>query len=430
MSRPLKVMLVAAEASGDALGAGLARSLKARLGKDVVFVGVGGPKMAAEGVASPFDIAELSILGWIEGLKAYGRVKKRVAETASLAAAEKPDAVVLIDSWGFTIRVAQAIRAASPKTPLIKYVGPQVWASRPGRAKTLAGAVDHLLALYALDAPWFEKAGLPTTVVGSQALHVDMAEADGARFRAARGIAADAPLLLVLPGSRPSEITRMTPVYEQAVKQLKSQIPGLEVAVVAAGTVAADVAGRVAAWPFRAHVVQEADKYDAMKAANAALATSGTISTELALAGAPMVIAYKIDGLSYVLMKRLVTAKHITLFNIAADEAIAPEFIQHEATPQALAKAVGRLLTDPEAAADQARRQTEALNLMGRGGPDPSELAADAVLRVIAAKAGFSAHPGGRRDPVRAARTSAQIQVPNSSNGVCSQSTGSRRPPG
>jgi len=388
MSRPLKVMLVAAEASGDALGAGLARALKARLGKDVVFVGVGGPKMAAEGVVSPFDIAELSILGWIEGLKAYGRVKKRVAETAALAAAEKPDAVVLIDSWGFTIRVAQAIRVASPKTPLIKYVGPQVWASRPGRAKTLAGAVDHLLALYALDAPWFEKAGLPTTVVGSQALHVDMAGADGARFRAARGIAADAPLLLVLPGSRPSEITRMTPVYEQAVKQLKAQIPGLEVAVVAAGTVAAGAAGRGAASAVRAHVVQEADKYDAMKAANAALATSGTVSTELALAGAPMIIAYKIDGLSYVLMKRLVTAKHITLFNIAADEAIAPEFIQHEATPQALAKAVGRLLTDPEAAADQARRQTEALDLMGRGGPDPSELAADAVLRVIAAKAG------------------------------------------
>lgn len=227
MSRPLKVMLVAAEASGDALGAGLARALKARLGKDVVFVGVGGPRMAAEGVVSPFDIAQPSILGWIEGLKAYGRVRKRVGETAALAAAEKPDAVVLIDSWGFTIRVAQAIRAASPKTPLIKYVGPQVWASRPGRAKTLAGAVDHLLALYALDAPWFEKAGLPTTVVGSQALHVDMAEADGARFRAARGIAAEAPLLLVLPGSRPSEISRMTPVYEQAVKQLKAQIPGL-----------------------------------------------------------------------------------------------------------------------------------------------------------------------------------------------------------
>ena len=167
MSRPLKIMLVAAEASGDVLGAGLARALKAQLGDDVTFVGVGGARMAEQGVASPFDITDLSVLGWLEGLKAYGVVKRRVADTAALAAAERPDAVVLIDSWGFTIRVARAIRAALPDVPLIKYVGPQVWASRPGRAKTLAGAVDHLLALYAFDAPWFEKEGLATTVVGS-----------------------------------------------------------------------------------------------------------------------------------------------------------------------------------------------------------------------------------------------------------------------
>lgn len=387
MSRPLKVMLVAAEASGDALGAGLAKALKSRLGPDVAFVGVGGPKMAEQGVASPFDIAELSILGWIEGLRAYGKVKARVAETAALAAREKPDAVVLIDSWGFTIRVAKAIRAAQPNVPLIKYVGPQVWASRPGRAKTLAGAVDHLLALYGFDAPWFEREGLPTTVVGSSALHVDMSHADGPAFRARRGIGPEASLLLVLPGSRPSEINRMTPVFEATIARLKSADPGLEVAVVAAGTVAQDVAARVAAWPFRVHLIDEAEKYDAMRAANAALATSGTVSTELALAGAPMVIAYRIDGLSYLLMKRLVTAKHITLFNIAADRRIAPEFIQDEATPDALAKAVGRLLADPVAASEQAAQQTAALDLMGRGGPDPSDLAADAVLRVIAAKA-------------------------------------------
>lgn len=388
MSRPLKIMLVAAEASGDALGAGLARALKSRLGDQVVFVGVGGPRMAAEGVVSPFDIAELSILGWIEGLKAYGKVKRRVQETAALAEREQPDAVVLIDSWGFTIRVAKAIRAARPNVPLIKYVGPQVWASRPGRARTLAGAVDHLLALYAFDAPWFEKEGLATTVVGSSALHVDMDHADGAAFRARRGIAQDARLLLVLPGSRPSEIRRMTPVYEAAIRKLKAVDPTLEVAVVAAGTVAQDVAGRVAAWPFRVHLVEEAEKYDAMRAATAALATSGTVSTELALAGTPMVIAYKIDGLSYQLMKRMVTAKHITLFNVAADDRIAPEFIQNEATPALLAAAVGRLLNDPAAAADQAHRQTTALDLMGRAGPDPSELAADAVLRVIAETSG------------------------------------------
>lgn len=178
----------------------------------------------------------------------------------------------------------------------------------------------------------------------------------------------------------------MAPVYEATVRKLKTTNPGLEIAVVAAGTVAHDVAGRIAAWPFRVHLVDEAEKYDAMRAATVALATSGTVSTELALAGAPMVIAYKIDGLSYQLMKRFVTAKHITLFNVAADDRIAPEFIQHEATPAILTAAVGRLLADPALAAEQARRQTAALDLMGRGGSDPSELAADAVLKVIAEK--------------------------------------------
>ena len=388
MSRPLKIMLVAAEASGDALGAGLADALKARLGPDVVFVGVGGAKMAEAGVASAFDITDLSVLGWLEGLKAYGVVKRRVADTAALAMAERPDAVVLIDSWGFTIRVAKALRAALPDTPLVKYVGPQVWASRPGRARTLAGSVDHLLALYAFDAPWFEREGLPTTVVGSQALHVDMSAADPAAFRRARGIAAEAPLLLVLPGSRPSEIRLMTPVYEAAVARLKRQDPMLEVAVVAAGAVAADVTARVAAWPFRAHIVPESEKYSAMKAADVALATSGTVSTELALAGAPMVISYRFQPLSYAIMKPFFTGRYATLFNHAAGEEIAPELIQNDAAPGKLADAVGRLLADPDARAEQAARQTAALDLMGREGRDPSELAADAVLRVIVERRG------------------------------------------
>ena len=389
MSRPLKIMLVAAEASGDALGAGLAKALKARLGADVVFVGVGGPRMAEQGVQSPFDISELSVLGWIEGLKAYSIVRRRVADTAALAVAEKPDAVVLIDSWGFTIRVAKALRAALQGVPLIKYVGPQVWASRPGRAKTLAASVDHLLALYAFDAPWFEREGLATTVVGSQALHVDMGGADPAAFRASRGIAPDSRLLVVLPGSRPSEVRLMTPVYEAAVAKLKAADPSLDVAVVAAGTVAADVTARVASWPFRAHVVGEDQKYPAMRAATVALATSGTVSTELALAGAPMVIAYRFQPLSYAIMKPFFTGKYATLFNHAADEEIARELIQNDATPDKVAAEVGRLLADPAARADQSARQTAALDLMGRGGRDPSEIAADAVLRVIAMKAGI-----------------------------------------
>lgn len=386
MTRPLTIMLVAAEASGDALGAGLARALKTRLGDDLTLVGIGGPRMAAEGIASPFDIADLSIHGWLEGLKAYGLVKQRVKDTTELATRERPDAVVLIDSWGFTIRVAEALRALMPDVPLIKYVGPQVWASRPGRAKTLAAAVDHLLALYAFDAPWFEREGLPTTVVGSQALHVDMSGADPAAFRAARGIAPDAPLLLVLPGSRPSEIRLMTPVYAEAVARLKASMPGLQVAVVVAGTVAASVRAQISDWPVEAHLVEEDDKYAAMKAATVALATSGTVSTELALAGAPMIIAYRFQPLSYAIMRPFFTGKYATLFNHAADEEIAPEYIQKDATPEKLVPAVKRLLANPAAREDQARRQTAALDLMGREGRDPSEIAAEAVLDVIASR--------------------------------------------
>lgn len=385
--KPLTVMLVAGEASGDALGAGLARALRGRLGDQVRFVGVGGARMAAEGVESPFDIAELSVLGWIEGLKAYGRVRRRVADTVALAARERPDVAVLIDSWGFTIRVAKGLRAADPDLPLVKYVGPQVWASRPGRARTLARAVDHLLTLHAFDAPWFEREGLPVTFVGNPSLATDFSAADGARFRAAAGLSPDQPLLLILPGSRPGEIERMTPLFEAAAARLKAERPDLAVAVVVADTVAEAVRARVAAWPFRAHLVEgEADKRDAMKAATVAMACSGTVSSELALAGAPMVIAYRLSPVSYAIMKPLVKARFITLFNIAADEMIAPEFIQGAATPERLAAAVAERLDDPVLRAAQVARQEAALDRLGRGRPDPSEAAAEAVIGILKAR--------------------------------------------
>lgn len=178
----------------------------------------------------------------------------------------------------------------------------------------------------------------------------------------------------------------MTPVYEAAIARLKAADPSLQIAVVAAGTVAADVTARVATWPFRAHVVGEDKKYAAMRAATVALATSGTVSTELALAGAPTVIAYRFQPLSYAIMKPFFTGKYATLFNHAADAEIARELIQNDATPEKVAAEVGRLLADPEARRAQAKRQTAALDLMGREGRDPSEIAADAVLKVIAKK--------------------------------------------
>lgn len=388
MTRPLTVMLVAAEASGDALGAGLARALKARLGDGVRFVGVGGGRMAAEGVDSPFDIADLSILGLFEAIPAYPRIMRRVADTAALADREQPDVAVLIDSWGFTLRVAQALRRRRPDLPLVKYVGPQVWATRPGRARTLAASVDHLLSIHSFDAPWFEKEGLKTTFVGNPALAKDFSRADPARLRQAIGAAEDEPILLVLPGSRPAEIKLVMPAFEEAVRRLKAERPGLHVVVPVAGTVAETVKARVAGWPFRAHVIEdEGLKDDAFVAGTVALACSGTVTTELALAGTPMVVAYRIGAATYAILKLIFKSPWVTMFNIAAKAFVAPEFLQAECTPDNLAKAVAERLDDPALRDRQVAAQNAALALMGKGGPDPSERAADAVLGIVAEKA-------------------------------------------
>lgn len=382
MTRPLTVMLVAAEASGDDRGAGLARALKRRLDGNVRFVGVGGERMAAEGVQSPFDISELSILGLLEGLLAYGKVVRRVADTVALADREKPDVAVLIDSWGFTLRVAQGLRKLDPGLPLVKYVGPQVWATRPGRAKTLASSVDHLLAIHAFDAPYFEAEGLPVTFVGNSALSLDFSQADPARLRQALGIAPAAPILLLLPGSRPGEIARVLPPFADAARRLKAERPDLEVVIPAAPTVAGAVKAQVGAW---AHVVEgEGAKLDAMKAATVALACSGTVTTELALAGVPMVVGYRLGNLTHAILKRLIRTPYITLFNIAAQAFVAPELVQDDCNGPALAAEVAKRLDDPALRQAQVAAQGEALLKMGRGGPDPSDVAAEAVLKLLA----------------------------------------------
>ncbi|ESQ82926.1 hypothetical protein AEAC466_15585 [Asticcacaulis sp. AC466] len=377
-------MLVAAEASGDALGAGLIAQLRAQApDTDFVFSGVGGVRMAEMGVDSPFDISELSILGLVEGLKAYGRVMKRVRETVAYAQAQKPDVVVLIDSWGFTLRVANAIRKAMPHVKLIKYVGPQVWAMRPGRAKTLARAVDLLLALHPMDAPYFEREGLKTVVVGNPALNVDFSRADPTKFRAKLGLGATDQVLLVLPGSRPSEIKRLMPVFNDTMRRLHAERPELTIVIPVADTVRERVEAAVSDLPFVRLIGGEDDKHSAMMAADLALACSGTVSTELALAGCPMIIAYKVEPLTAWIFKNVATIKHITLFNIMAEKEIAPEFVQDDATADNLVKAVDARLDDRALREAQVQAQFDALDIMGRGQKPPAEKAAAAVLEFI-----------------------------------------------
>jgi lipid-A-disaccharide synthase len=318
----------------------------------------------------------------MEGLKALPRVNRRVAETAALAEREKPDAVILIDSWGFTLRAAHAVRKLMPKVPLIKYVGPQVWATRPGRAKTLAKAVDLLLALHPMDAPYFEREGLKTVVVGNPALNIDFTGADPVAFRKQQALATNAPILLILPGSRPGEIKRLMPVFAEVIQHLKAQRPDLTMVMPVADTIREQLLPVVKDLPVTI-IEGENVKHSAMQAATLALACSGTVSTELALAGCPMVIAYRVEPVTWWIFKTIATIKYVTLFNIAAGKEIAPEFIQPKCTAYNLLNAINQRLDDPALRAEQVREQNAALDLMGRGQRPPAEKAAKAVLAFL-----------------------------------------------
>jgi len=383
VTRPVKLLLTAGEASGDRLGAGLIRALRRRLPDQTLeLMGVGGRLMAAEGLESLFDMSELSVLGLFEGVRAYPRIVRRADDLAALARHSQPDLAVLIDSWGFSLRVARRLRRLTPPVFVVKYVGPQVWASRPGRARTLAAAVDHLLSTQSMDAPYYDGLGLPVTFVGNPALTMDLSGVDGARSRARLGLGLDQPLLLVLPGSRAAEVARLSEPFGTAAAQLAADIPGLSVAVVVAPTVADQVKAELARWNLPVHLIEtDADKLDIMAGCTAALAASGTVSTELALCGAPMVIGYRIGAVSYTLLKPLMRTRFVTLFNIAADREIAAERLQAQCTPEELAAALRPLLTDPQLRSRQIAAQTEALGLMGLGQADPSDRAAEALIQ-------------------------------------------------
>jgi lipid-A-disaccharide synthase len=392
--RPLRVMLVAVEASADALGAGLARALKARLGEGVEFVGVGGARMAAQGIASPYDIAELSLVGLFELVGVVPLALRLLEETVRLAETEKPDIAVLIDSWEFMWRVGRRLRIRTPDVALIKYVAPQVWATRPGRAKVLARIFDRLMTLFDFETRYFDAEGIPTTSVGNPALRRDVPGADPAGLRAAIGAGPDDPVLLVLPGSRRSEIKYVLPAFEDAALRLADANPALRLVVAAADTVAAEVKARVAGWPRRTFVVEgERDKLSAMRAATVALAKSGTVTTELAVAGCPMVVGYRGHPATALIARAIVRTRFLTLFNIAADREIAPELLQERCNGPELAAAVAALLADPARRQAQAEAQTAALAKLGAGVADPFAAAADVVIELARERGLLAGNP-------------------------------------
>lgn len=374
-----RIFLVAAEASGDALGADLARALKEH-DPSLTLAGVGGRLMAKEGIKSAVDVSGLAVLGFVEGLMAVFRVKAAVAATVKAVLAAKPDAVVLIDSWGFTLRVAQGVRKATPHIKLIKYIGPQVWATRAGRAAALAATVDHLICIHDFEPDYYKPYGLACTVAGHPAIG-RFRHGDGAAFRARHNFKPKDRILLVLPGSRQSEVRRLGPTFWRAAQILEHDRPGLRLVAVAASSVHKAVQAQAA--PV-AIVVDEAEKEDAFAAATVAMAASGTVTTEVALQGAPLVIGYRLGWITWFLARYfLFKAKFVTLMNVAAGKEVAPEILQTKFTAPNLVAAAAPLLDKPDVREEQIRHQDEALALMGRGGKPAAEIAAEAVLQVM-----------------------------------------------
>ncbi|MBI1359613.1 MAG: lipid-A-disaccharide synthase [Alphaproteobacteria bacterium] len=378
------MFLVAAEASGDALGADLIDALRQEQ-PDVRLSGVGGGKMASRGVPSLVDTGGLAVLGLIDGVKAFGRVKQKVKEVADAIVRADPDAVVLIDSWGFMWRVARELKLRGLRARRIKLIGPQVWATRPGRARVLAEWCDHLLCIHAFEQPFYERWGLPTTVIGNPALG-RVHQGDGARFRADHAVAAGQTVIGLLPGSRPSEIHRVAPVLVEAARELCRKDPQRLVVCVVAPSIEPELRALSSSWTFPyLLVIAEEDKSDAFAAMEVALACSGTVTTELAAQGAAIVVGYRLGWVTWAIARAfLMRARFITLLNVAANKEVAPEFVQTRFTASNLARAAERLLSDPEALASQRSDQRAALKKMAGPERPAASIAAETVLRLAA----------------------------------------------
>jgi lipid-A-disaccharide synthase len=375
------VMIVCGEPSGDALGAQLIAGLKQLAGDRVRFTGVGGLAMAREGFQSLYPLDATAVMGLREVVPAVPAILRRVRQAVDFAVQTRPDAVVAIDSPDFTHRVAQGIKKRDASIRTVDYVAPQVWASRAYRARKMASYFDLVLALFPFEVPFFDKYGLKARFVGHPVIERAKNIADGEILRSRLGIDLDAPLLVLLPGSRTSEIRFILPEFRDALQILSNKIPGLVTVLPTVPHVAAKVREATQGWPTPLHLIEgEADRFKAFDAADVALAASGTVTAELALAHTPMVVAYRVGWLTFFLSKYLMTVRHITLINILLGREAVPEFLQTECKAGKLADAVARLFTEDDARAAQIDAMKEFGRLLGEGDEVPSLRAAQALL--------------------------------------------------
>ncbi|NDH74229.1 MAG: lipid-A-disaccharide synthase [Rhodobacteraceae bacterium] len=384
----MKIALIAGESSGDKLGAALIDGLDAILEQPADFIGVAGPHMITRGMDSLFAMQELSVMGIVEILKQYPRLKWRLNETADYIIAQNPDVLITIDAPEFSLRLAKIIHSKSD-IPTVHYVAPTVWAWRPKRADKMAHFIDHVLALFPFEPPLMQRAGMSCDFVGHPVVTDPIAtNEEVAAFRDDFGIG-DAPLVLILPGSRNNEISKLMAPFGETLALARQTMPDLQCVLPAAPHVVGAVQEAVQNWPIRPIVLDhrelgettyEVAKRAAFRAADVALAASGTVSLELAANDTPMVIAYDMGWLSRQIIGRMLITDTVTLVNLVTDTRVIPEFIGKNCRADLIAPALLESLIAPQG---QLRALRDTMDKLGRGAPSPGTQAAGSVIRFL-----------------------------------------------
>ncbi|MCK6450343.1 MAG: lipid-A-disaccharide synthase [Alphaproteobacteria bacterium] len=342
---PPLVFLVAGEPSSDIIGGRLMAALKREAGGGLRFAGIGGPRMATEGLASRFPMEELSLVGFTNVIPRMPRLWRRMREVAASVRAERPAVVVFIDASGFARGVAR--RLVGSGIPLVQYKAPQAWAYWPWRARRMARYFDRTLVILPFEPEFFARYGARTTFIGHPALETGASAGDGAAFRARHGIGPADPVLCLMHGSRRSETSWSLPDFRATVDRLGQRVPGLRLIVPVIEPVAAEVRRAVAAWAHPAIVAENAERYDAMAASDVGLAVSGTATVELAVAGVPSVVCYRASLVSGFLGILFAQIGYVSIVNLVLGRPVMEELIQFDCRPDRLAESCARLFADP-----------------------------------------------------------------------------------
>jgi lipid-A-disaccharide synthase len=382
------IFVIAGEPSGDVLGAALIGGLRRRTNGKLRVAGIGGERMQDAGVESLVPLEDLAVVGVAEVLPRASLILRRVRETVAAIRVLRPDAVVTIDSSGFSWRIAQRLRRRGEELPLIHYVAPMVWAWRGGRARRMARWYDHLMTLLPFEPPYFERVGLPCSWVGHPVVESGADRGNGARFRSAYGLGSDEPLIAVLPGSRNGEVRRLLPTFGAAISRLADMIGPCRVVVPTVAPVASAIGEAVRGWPSAPIVVRRTEeKYDAFAASRAALVASGSVTLELAMARLPMAVAYRLNPLTEALLDRVLKVRQVSLVNLILGKPLVEELLRERCTSEGLAAAVARLVRDERARAVHRAGYDDVVRRLGAGGVPPSLRAADKVLEIVGAHA-------------------------------------------